>query len=262
MSGKTISARIDSRMPKTFRPRAVPQKPPAARCHSAEVSWTNSTAVDHRRPRTAAPGETSASPPKHCHRLGHVPAYLRRSQASSMDGSVSKLAGKEQERKPTVIPLVHKLGSIPAYLRTNRSSSAGEDREAKPVQKGMVTKDKKATCSSSEQNLVLEEVRSLRQDLRRSSSIGLFISPVDQSNVIKRLQQKLLKSRTIITSLEKTIRVLQEENKKLNCIVYVRLTQIKQKQHVEGSVEGVQNRILNLHEAELGEDLRRKLKSN
>ncbi|KAL1403808.1 hypothetical protein pipiens_001757 [Culex pipiens pipiens] len=178
-------------MPKTFRPRAVPQEPPAARCHSAEVSWTDSTAVDHRRLRTAA---------KPCHRLGHVPAYLRRSPAS-----VTKLAGREQEqavRKPAVIPLVHKPGSIPTYLRTNRSSSAGEDREAKPVQKEKASEDKKTSCSSSEQSLVLDEIRSLRNDLRRSSSIGLFISPVDQSNVIRRLQQKLLKLRTTIQSLE------------------------------------------------------------
>ncbi|KAL9695409.1 hypothetical protein quinque_014694 [Culex quinquefasciatus] len=158
-------------MPKTFRPRAVPQKSPTARCHSAEVSWTNSTAVDHRRPRTAAPGEPSASPPKHCHRLGHVPAYLRRSQASSMDGSVSKLAGKEQERKPTVIPLVHKLGSIPAYLRTNRSSSAGEDRETKPDQRKRAMDDKKASGSSSGWSLVLEEIRAIRSIMLKDLSI-------------------------------------------------------------------------------------------
>ncbi|XP_039446218.1 uncharacterized protein LOC120425698 [Culex pipiens pallens] len=213
MSGKKISARIDSRMPKTFRPRAVPQEPPAARCHSAEVSWTDSTAIDHRRPRTAA---------KPCHRLGHVPAYLRRSQATSMDAGLTKLAGRKQEqavRKPAVVPLVHKLGSIPTYLRTNRSSSAGEDREAKPVQMEKASEDKKTSCSSSEQSLVLDEIRSLRNDLRRSCSIGLFISPVDQSNVIRRLQQKMLKLRTTIQSLEVTIKVLQEENKKLNCIV-------------------------------------------
>uniref|UniRef100_A0A8D8AWC7 (northern house mosquito) hypothetical protein n=1 Tax=Culex pipiens TaxID=7175 RepID=A0A8D8AWC7_CULPI len=49
------------------------QKPPAARCHSAVVSLTNSTAVEHRRLR-----ETKTAKP--CHRLSHVPAYLRRSQ--------------------------------------------------------------------------------------------------------------------------------------------------------------------------------------
>lgn len=132
---------------------------------------------------------------------------------------MTKLAGKEQERKPTVIPLVHKLGSIPAYLRTNRSSSAGEDRETKPDQRKRAMDDKKASGSSSEWSLVLEEIRGLRNDLWRSSSIGLFISPVDQSNVISRLQQKLLKCRTTIQSLEKTIKVLQEEKKKLNFIV-------------------------------------------
>ncbi|KAL9699373.1 hypothetical protein quinque_002814 [Culex quinquefasciatus] len=95
MSGKTISSRIDSRMPKTFRPRAVPQKPPAARCHSAEVSWTNSTAVDQRRPRTAATGDPMVSQPKPCHRLGHVPAYLRRSRAL-VDGRVSDQAGSRE----------------------------------------------------------------------------------------------------------------------------------------------------------------------
>ncbi|XP_039446219.1 uncharacterized protein LOC128092260 [Culex pipiens pallens] len=178
MSGKKISARIDSRMPNTFRPRAVPQEPPAARCHSAQVSWTDSTAIDHRRPRTAA---------KPCHRLGHVPAYLRRSQATSMDAGLTKLAGRKQEqavRKPAG-------GTAGSQARVNSNvfeDEPGEDREAKPVQKEKASEDKKTSCSSSEQSLVLDEIRSLRNDLRRSCSIGLFISPVDQSNVIRRLQ--------------------------------------------------------------------------
>ncbi|KAL1399453.1 hypothetical protein pipiens_008202 [Culex pipiens pipiens] len=182
----------DSRMPEKLRQRAGTQKPPAARCHSAEVSWSSSTAVDHRRLReikTAQPchrlGQVpaylrqSSSMPitfrqravtqkpraarcqhqtaKPCHRLGHVPAYLRRIQASPLNGSVTKLAGKEQEqvvRKPAVVP----LDSIPAYWRTNSSSSAGEDRETKPVLKKH-TENKETSCWTSEQNPVLAEIK-------------------------------------------------------------------------------------------------------